>query len=247
MHLSECTDLFSETNTFDAEVTECVKEWLWKTKTEFYGWDDRLQLDPLFGALCWSYSIAGICMFIVQPKWTKRSSFPYQTFALVLICVQGPLSFIADYLNMTNDTVFHVIDRFMACTNMILLFGKLAAFYFHSRPSNFYASLASTSFAVLSFMNSQDAQELHDPEGFIFWHNMWHLYPIQCIVIEMYDAFVLGDYDDEMSRAGSSTRRITASSLRVPGILSEKLKSFLLYGDSSSSSSSTPLKEKKGK
>lgn len=44
-------------------------------------------------------------------------------------------------------------------------------------------------------MNSQYYQETHDPEGFIFWHNCWHLYPFIGIGIESFDYFYLGEYD----------------------------------------------------
>ena len=92
MHLSECTDLYSDSRSFDSDVRSCIAGWLFKSTTEFYGWDDRLHLNFMFGALCWGYSFAGIMMFFTKPKWTERSSFPHLLFATVLIFVQGEFS-----------------------------------------------------------------------------------------------------------------------------------------------------------
>ncbi len=30
--------------------------------------------------------------------------------------------------------------------------------------------------------------------GFLFWHSMWHLYPLVCGCIEIVDVYYLGDY-----------------------------------------------------
>ena len=88
MHLGECVDLFSESNRFDSEVRSCVNSWLWKTKTEFHNSDD-LVLNPSFGALCFSYSLGGLVMIGLKPKWTAHSKFPYVTYAMILTFVQG--------------------------------------------------------------------------------------------------------------------------------------------------------------
>lgn len=90
MHLSECVDLFSESNYLDHEVRECVNKWFWKTQTQFYNNED-LVLNPSFGALCWSYSLAGITMFAIESKskWAQQSNFPYVPYALLLTFVQG--------------------------------------------------------------------------------------------------------------------------------------------------------------
>ncbi len=88
MHLTECVDLFSESNQFDAEVRECLYQWIFKTKTNFYGYED-LKLDPIFGALCMSYSISGVALFLLKPKWAYETRFPYDTFAFIMTFIQG--------------------------------------------------------------------------------------------------------------------------------------------------------------
>ncbi len=90
MHLSQCVDLFSDSNKIDHHVRSCIKGWLFKSTTEFHGWEnDRLGLDYMFGALCWSYSVAGIVMFLIKPSWIQKSNFPHFFYAFVLTFLQG--------------------------------------------------------------------------------------------------------------------------------------------------------------
>mmetsp|Transcript_8198 Transcript_8198/g.12409 ORF Transcript_8198/g.12409 Transcript_8198/m.12409 type:complete len:219 (+) Transcript_8198:82-738(+) len=193
VHLTECLDLFSESNSFDSEVRDCLSTFFLKTTTNFHNAD--MQFNPLFGALCWSFSLGGFVMVTVKPKWLQRSSFPYRLYAYVLMFVQGPLSFSADYINMANDSFVHVIDKLLATFMFVMYLWRLASLFHNARPSNFILQLAAFCLALFSFMNSQDAQEAHDIEGFKFWHNMWHCFPLNLIVIELHDRFVLGEYD----------------------------------------------------
>lgn len=98
---------------------------------------------------------------------------------------------------MTNDSMIHVVDRVMASVNFALRSWHIAVMYFNIRPSMFYLNLAALSFAAFSFMNSQDAQESLDVEGFYFWHNCWHMYPLICIPLELVDKYVLDEYKYE--------------------------------------------------
>ena len=71
---------------------------------------------------------------------------------------------------MTNDHVVHVLDRFMATFMAVAYIWKMSALYFYGRPTTFFAQLVSFTFALFAFMNSQDAQETRDVNGFVFWH-----------------------------------------------------------------------------
>jgi hypothetical protein len=88
MHLSECLAI-SPFHSSDerAELSSCLSKWLFRSTTEFY--DQDVNLPWYFGALCLSYTIGGLGMFIVKPKWTRRSNYPYVSFALFLAFVQG--------------------------------------------------------------------------------------------------------------------------------------------------------------
>jgi hypothetical protein len=96
---------------------------------------------------------------------------------------------------MANDSFVHVIDKFLASFMFVMYIWRLASLFQNARPSNFILQLAAFCLALFSFMNSQDAQEAHDIEGFKFWHNMWHIFPLNLILIELHDRFVLGEYD----------------------------------------------------
>jgi hypothetical protein len=103
---------------------------------------------------------------------------------------------------MANDSSVHAIDRFFASVMFVMYVWRLASLFNNARPSNFFLQLAAFCFALFSYMNSQDAQELNDKDGFKFWHNLWHCFPLFLIVIEARDRFILGEYDaQEESRA----------------------------------------------
>ena len=68
-------------------VSQCLSTWLIKTHTHFHGSED-LHLPWYFGALCWSYALGGIMMFVVKPKWARTSRFPYRLMAWSLILLQ---------------------------------------------------------------------------------------------------------------------------------------------------------------
>lgn len=163
----------------------------------------QLPVPPLilpwfFGALCLSFTLGGIMKLYWTPMWTKRGGdlvngkhqrhwFPYHTFAWILILLQGPCSFFADYVNMSNISLWHVVDRWLACTNMAFQLGELICIYRFTRPVIFASYLACTAAAVVSFLNSQHAQCALDTEGFIFWHNCWHCFPITLIIVCWYE------------------------------------------------------------
>ena len=44
--------------------------------------------------------------------------------------------------------------------------------------------------AVFAFVQSTIAQSDLDRDGFIFWHTMWHLYPLMASAIALFDFYV---------------------------------------------------------
>lgn len=153
-----------------------------------------LHLPWFFGALCLSFSLGGIMKLYWTPTWTKQGGgcvngnyqrhwFPYRTFAWILILLQGPCSFFADYMHMSNVSLWHVVDRCLACTNMAFHLSELICSYPFTRPGIYASNLACTAAAVFSFLNSSRAQSALDTEGFIFWHNCWHCFPINLITV----------------------------------------------------------------
>ena len=157
-----------------------------------------LHLPWFFGALCFSFTLGGIMKLYWTPMWTKRGGdsvngkyqrhwFPYRTFAWMLILLQGPCSFFADYMHMSNVSLWHIVDRWLACTNLTFHLGELICIYRFTRPCIYASYIACTAAAVVSFLNSQHAQSALDTEGFIFWHNCWHCFPITLIFVCWYE------------------------------------------------------------
>jgi hypothetical protein len=209
MHLTECIDLFSESISFDEEVLTCLNNWLFKTKTQFHGVDLGQHMGPIFAFLCFSYSLGGLFMLVIKPKWHRISNFPWVFHALVLTLVQGPLSFVADYKNMSNDSLWHAIDRFLALFNLVMTFWKVSMFYKYSRPSRFFTEITSLTFAIVCFIFSQDAQECQDKESFVFFHNLWHCYPFLCIITHTLDECFLEEYKyEEESKTLERSQRL---------------------------------------
>lgn len=132
--------------------------------------------------------------FYWLPRWTKhgggvvngqyqRHWFPYRAFALILILIQGPCSFFADYVHMTNESLWHMVDRWLACTSMALHLGEIICIYRFTRPIIYALYVGCTAIAVINFLKSQHAQASLDTDAFIFWHNCWHCFPLTLIAV----------------------------------------------------------------
>ena len=153
-------------------------------------------------------------MLWTEPRRTTSCSssgrqFPYRLFAWLLILVQSPLSFLADYVYMTQDSYWHVLDRCCAlplmaleCSKVVMMFyecfGKTtssstttttSATTIHPRLCLLYG--VATCCAVMSFFQSTAAQAALDRRGFVFWHNTWHTYPLVVSGIVVYDFYAL--------------------------------------------------------
>jgi hypothetical protein len=89
---------------------------------------------------------------------------------------KAPLSFFADFIYMDQDSVFHILDRFVAVPLMTLELWKVACLWRYA-PHGFVTLLytLSTLSALYCFLQSQQAQSLQDVKGFITWHNRWHM------------------------------------------------------------------------
>jgi hypothetical protein len=77
---------------------------------------------------------------------------------------------------MDQDSMFHVLDRFVAVPLMTLELWKVACLWRYApyiRVTFLYT--LSTLSALYCFLQSQQAQSLQDMIGFITWHNRWHI------------------------------------------------------------------------
>lgn len=160
-----------------------------------------LHLPWYFGALCWSFAVAGVLMLSLPQKWARRVDrqvdnrpeeprrhwFPYCTFAWALILCQSPCSFLADYVHMTNISVWHPIDRCLACILMSMELVKMLVMRPYTRPIIYILYLTCSGVAIFCFLKSQEAQNNLDADGFVFWHSGWHCYPITGSVVHLLD------------------------------------------------------------
>ena len=127
----------------------------------------------------------------------------------------GPLSFAADYLNMTNDSIWHSVDRLLATPLLLLEMWKVYAMYRHVRPITFVCYSSALAVAVAAFVRSQEAQTSYDTAGFVLWHSVWHVYPLAAAAIMACDMWILGEYD--AAADASATRAEDVSFVAVKG------------------------------
>jgi len=118
-----------------------------------------------------------------------------------LIFIQGPLAFFADYVYLIHDHPVHIVDRFSALTMVTLELYRHLAIMPCMRIFPTAAGIAlSLLVALYSFSQSQRCQSEMNVDGFLFWHSMWHLYPLVCGSIEVFDVFFLGEYFPKWKR-----------------------------------------------
>ncbi|CAB9520195.1 expressed unknown protein [Seminavis robusta] len=198
-------------------LLEFLSTWLLKTRMTFYN-DDQLVLPWWFGLCCWNFAFAGAFMLWIEPQWIQKPQkiafwpsslfslhikLPYRTVAYLLIFAQAPLSFLADYCYMTQDSYWHVIDRCFAMPLMgleLLKFTLMAReslrhLQFKSNPIAMPVPLLAlylfaTLFAIFSYVQSTQAQARRDHQAFILWHNNWHLFPLIAMAILAFDFYV---------------------------------------------------------
>ena len=223
------------------EMLEGIKNWMLKRETAFlhidgvHPEDDKLQTPIWFGLGCWTYAFGGLVMMTrPRPKWTYRSRFCFETYALILIFIQSPLSFMADYMNMTNSSVWHIYDRFFACTMFVLTFALI--YCTHTcvpkvQPLILLMDILALIYASACFICSQSAQvrlftvynrlrrnvfkgrfyldlkSRKDKDGFIFYHHLWHMYPIIKTCIYLIDLYIFEGLSSSMDMSAKNEKK----------------------------------------
>ena len=86
---------------------------------------------------------------------------------------------------MNKSSIVHAVDRFLALPLCLLELLKIISILKYSKQEKHFLWAYSTAFciAIYSFIQSQSAQTQKDLDGFIFWHCMWHMYPLLAIGI----------------------------------------------------------------
>jgi hypothetical protein len=92
---------------------------------------------------------------------------------------QAPLSFLADYVFMTDDSIIHVMDRAMATPAAAIEVGRVMAYVANNVSSlMIIATLVVELTAMYCFLQSAKAQADLNRDNFVFWHFSWHCYPL---------------------------------------------------------------------
>lgn len=188
MHPSKCLSFEA-----DADFHSCVKGWFGRTTTDFYG-STELSLPWWFGLCCFSYTARALFEWFVSPKWPKRVGFPL-LLATLTVTIQGPISFMADYVYMTESSLIHVVDRCFAIPNFFTEIAKIYFSYRFVRTETFLIHVIGLFCASFAFYMSSEAQSNVDANGFIFWHNTWHLIPLVTIGLNIYECIIRGELD----------------------------------------------------
>lgn len=152
-------------------------------------------------------------MLVVKPKWKKKSCFPFTLFAMIWIFIQGPLSFQADYINMAYDSIYHVIDRFVAVINVFFYVLKIATCFWHARPSVVACEFVGLAFTITCFMKSQKAQIMQNTDDFCLWHSIWHFMPLLSNVVDLVEILFFEKRDSSKSNSNVNTTKSLKESL----------------------------------
>ena len=100
---------------------------------------------------------------------------------------------------MTNISIWHTIDRFLACCMMCLELSKLLTMRRFTRPYIYMLYLVFVAMAVFSFLKSQKSQQTLNEDGFIFWHCAWHFYPIACCPLHLVEHYMNNQWGEYYS------------------------------------------------
>lgn len=91
---------------------------------------------------------------------------------------------------MTNISPWHPIDRFLACILMSMELVRILVMRAYTRPLIYILYLTCCGVAIFCFFKSQEAQKSLNADGFVFWHNGWHCYPITVSIVHLLDCYL---------------------------------------------------------
>jgi len=119
----------------------------------------------------------------------------------------------ADFKSMGKDSYFHVLDRIFAVPLTFMELCKICIMFKHTRFSFFIIYASAFAFAIFSFVTSCSNQSAKNMSGFIFWHNMWHMFPIFQSIISVFDIVIFPDQMIFMETKREHTSPPTLSTL----------------------------------
>lgn len=80
---------------------------------------------------------------------------------------------------MTNDSIIHILDRALATPACIIELSRLIAYYYNGIAFFWvFSQLVMLLSSLYCFMQSAKAHAALERDDFVFWHHLWHLYPL---------------------------------------------------------------------
>lgn len=102
----------------------------------------------------------------------------------------APLSFLADYVFMTDESIIHVMDRAMATPAAVMEGCRVMAYVANNVSSlMIFATIVVEMIAIYCFLQSAKAQADLHRDNFVFWHFSWHCYPLLASLLVVADFY----------------------------------------------------------
>lgn len=135
----------------------------------------------------------GTSVHVIIPNRTKSShqDNPNSSTTFHIATSQAPLSFCADYIYMTDESIFHFLDRAMATPAAVLEVTRIGAYLANNvAPSIIAATLVTALTSIYCFCQSAKAQAELDRDGFVVWHYLWHCYPLAASLVVLTENYL---------------------------------------------------------
>lgn len=92
---------------------------------------------------------------------------------------------------MTDESIFHFLDRAMATPAAVLEVTRIGAYLANKvAPSIIAATLVTALTSIYCFCQSAKAQAELDRDGFVVWHYLWHCYPLAASLVVLTENYL---------------------------------------------------------
>jgi hypothetical protein len=92
---------------------------------------------------------------------------------------------------MTDESIFHVLDRGMATPAAILEVTRMGAYLTNDVAHSIIAATLVTALtSIYCFCQSAKAQAELNRDGFVVWHYLWHCYPLAASLVVLTEYYL---------------------------------------------------------
>ena len=130
-----------------------------------------------------TFLINGLVLLI---RYEKNDLIISQKILGIGLILQSVVSFLSDVVYLKRGSVFQIIDRWSALTNISWLLFNFSVFIWQEKL--FIALSAAIALSLLS--ESRRSREKCDFDNYIFYHTIWHFVsPAFCIILMEFHEF----------------------------------------------------------